>query len=170
MSRIISTSTFAGFITTLCLGPPVFADGKEGFILQAGTYFDIGEPFIGAGYQFPLNPRLSFVPNAEYVFVNNGDLYTVNLDSRYALNPAASNPMWVGAGIGMIRREAGPFNDTDSALNLMWGINFDSYTGNLGNFTPFISTRAILSDDSEVGLSFGIRFGGSQQTGSTPSD
>ncbi|MCB1692906.1 MAG: hypothetical protein KDI19_09075 [Pseudomonadales bacterium] len=132
------------------------ADMSEGFDLRGGAYLDGDDPLVGIGYEMPIGPRLSIVPNAEYVFVDPGDMYTVNVDSKYSLNPSAANPMWVGAGLGLIHRSY--FNDSnDAAFNLLWGIDFDSYGDTM---TPFISTKAAFSDDSEFAVNFGVKFGG----------
>jgi len=141
----------------LLLGTPVttIADPQTGLTLRTGAYIDEGDPLLGIDYQIPMSTRLSLVPNAEYVFVDRGDLFTFNVDSRYDLNPSAPNPMWVGAGVGAIHRDVGPVDDTDPALNLLWGMDFTSDK----NWTPFVSSKAILSDDSELSINFGIRFG-----------
>lgn len=67
----------------------------------------------------------------------------------------ARNPMWVGAGVGAIHRDIGLADDTDPALNLRWGMDFTNDEA----WTPFISSKAVISDESEFGISFGIRFG-----------
>ena len=128
----------------------------HGINVKAGNYFDIDEPYVGVGYDMPVAPRWSLDPNMEYVFVNYGNLYTFNIDGKYQLTPGANNPMWVGAGIGMIRHTGTRADSTDSAINLRWGIDFANYQG---AFTPFISTKAVFSDNSDFAVSFGVRFG-----------
>lgn len=141
---------------------------REGVGFHAGTYLDGHDPLLGIEYQLPIDSRVTFVPNAEYVFVDGGDMFTLNLDGKYSLNPSAPNPMWVGAGIGMIDRDR-PFGDsTDPAFNVKWGMDFESMRG---NFTPFVNAKAAFSDDSEFALSFGIHFGkGATTTRSVSND
>jgi len=142
----------AGLLST---APLAGAEPQSGLNLRAGAYLDQGDPVLGIDYQIPVSPRLAIVPGAEYVFVDRGDLFTFNLDSRYDLNPSARNPMWVGAGVGAIHRDIGFVDDTDPAVNLLWGMDFN----NADSWTPFVNSKAILTDNSEFSISFGIRFG-----------
>lgn len=154
--RIIAVGTFA------LIASSALADQPSGVNVTAGDYFDIDQPFIGVGYQMPVSPRWSIEPNAEYVFMDTGHLYTFNVDSRYQLDPSAANPMYVGAGLGVIQHRQ-PFSDqTDSAVNLMWGVDFNGYRGSL---TPFVNTKAVFSDKSDFAVSFGVRFGGATSSG-----
>lgn len=146
----------------LLVSAPAMSDPRSGLNLRAGAYFDEGDPLVGIDYQIPVSPRWSVIPNAEYVFVEAGDLYTVNVDTRYELNPSARNQMWVGAGAGLIHRDNRFVDDSDPAVNLLWGMDFN----NGESWTPFVSTKAILSDESEFAFNFGIRFG-SPSLGST---
>lgn len=136
---------------------PAMADQRQGINVTAGNYVDIHQPYLGVGYQMPISSRWSIEPNAEYVFLNAGHMYTFNVDGRYLMNPSGNNPMYVGAGLGMIRRNYGFADTTDSALNLSWGVDFNGYTG---PFTPFINTKAVFSNNSDFAVSFGVRFGG----------
>lgn len=141
---------------------PALAEQVQGINLSAGDYLDIHRPFIGIGYLMPISPRWSLDPNAEYVFRNRGNQYSFNVDGRYLMNPSGRNPMHVGAGLGMIHRDF--YSNTNTAVNVTWGIDFDSYTGPV---TPFIRTKAVFSDYSDLAVSFGIRFGGSRAGSST---
>ncbi|MBD3649133.1 MAG: hypothetical protein HUJ31_17170, partial [Pseudomonadales bacterium] len=91
----------------MLVSAPAMSDPRSGLNLRAGAYFDEGDPLIGIAYQSPISSRWSIIPNAEYVFVDRGDLYTLNVDTRYELNPSARNQMWVGAGAGVIHRDIG---------------------------------------------------------------
>ncbi|HKI74552.1 MAG TPA: hypothetical protein VJ998_07910 [Pseudomonadales bacterium] len=156
-NKFLLAASLAAASTTAAAEP-------QGLNLKAGNYFDIDDPYVGIGYDMPVAPRWSIDPNMEYIFVNTGSLYTFNVDAKYQLNPAAANPMWLGAGVGMIRR-TGPFpNSTDSAVNLGWGIDFAGYKGGI---TPFISTKAVFSDNSDFAVSFGVRFGSGSGTNTT---
>ena len=135
---------------------PALADQPGGVSVTAGNYFNMSQPFLGIGYQMPISPRWSIQPNAEYIFVDQGHMYAYNVDGKYLMDPSAPNRMYLGGGFGVIRRNT-PFADsTDSAVNVTWGVDFDSYKGPL---TPFISTRAVFSNNSDFAVSFGVRFG-----------
>lgn len=143
---------------------PAFADQTQGIDLTAGEYLNIRDPYIGVGYRMPVAPRWSVEPNAEYVFVRQGNMYTFNVDGHYLLNPSSRNPMYVGAGLGMIRRTRPFYDSTDTAMNLSWGVDFDGYSGPV---TPFINTKAVFSNNSDFSVSFGIRFDAGGSTGSS---
>lgn len=145
----------------LLLSMNMEASGDQGAYLKGGAYLDHGDPYIGVGYTFPIDDRLTFTPNADYVFVDNGDLYSFNLDGKYEVNPSAANPMWVGAGIGLIERDVGLVDNTDAALNVKWGMDFNNASERM---TPFVSTKAAFSDNSEFAVSVGVRFGTSSRT------
>jgi|GEM_PF-6566299 len=147
----------AGLVSVLPLC--AFADNAQGFKLNTGVYVDEGDPLLGIAYEYPLSDKLAIVPGFEYVFVDNGDLYTFNVDSRFELDTNTQNPMWAGIGMGAIRREVGNFDDTDFGVNLMWGMDFDRGQ----NWMPYLSTKAVLSDDSYFMVGFGIRFGNSSR-------
>lgn len=152
MFKPVAALAAAGLMAT---APLAAADQDAGLGLRAGAYLDEGDPLLGLAYQLPVTSRFSVIPNAEYVFVDRGDLYTINVDGRYDLNPSSQNPMWVGAGVGMIHRDIGFEDDTDPALNLLWGMDFSTNE----SWTPFINTKAIVSDNSEFAFTFGVRFG-----------
>lgn len=135
---------------------PAMAAQYPSINLSAGNFFDVRNPYVGVGYQMPFSPRWSIEPNAEYVFVNNGHMYSFNVDGRYLLNPSNPNPMSIGAGLGIVNRDLGFTDSTDAALNLTWRIDFNSYGGPV---IPFIGTKAVLSNYSDFAVSFGVRFG-----------
>ena len=135
---------------------PAFAEQPRGINVTAGDYLDIHKPFVGVGYSMPVAPRWTLEPNADYIFVNDGSKYSFNVDGRYRLNPSQANAMYVGAGLGVVQRNRAFGNYTDSAVNLVWSVDFNGYSGPV---TPFINTRAVLSNHSDFGVSFGVRFG-----------
>ena len=88
---------------------------------------------------------------------------TFNVDSRFDLDLGTRNPMWAGVGMGAIRREIGRFDDTDYGVNLLWGMDFDRGQ----NWTPYLSAKTLVSDESYFAVSFGIRFGSSRSSSSS---
>lgn len=134
---------------------PAFADQSQGVNLSAGQYLDIHDPYLNVGYTMPIGHGWSLEPNAEYIFVNSGSMFSFNVDGRYLLTPSSPNPMYVGAGFGVIRRNQA-VNSTNSAVNLMWGVDFDAYQG---PFTPFVRIKSVFANNSDIAVSFGLHFG-----------
>lgn len=131
------------------------AEPAEGFKLNTGVYVDEGDPYIGLSYQVPVSPNSAIVPGFEYLFVDRGTLMTFNVDGRFDLPASTVNPMWAGVGLAALHREVGNFENTDFGVNFLWGMDFERNQ----NWVPFVNAKAIVSDESYLGFSFGIRFG-----------
>ncbi len=132
------------------------AGGIEGD-LRLGVYTDVSEAFVGGGLVVPLQEgsRWSFVPNLEYVFVDRGDLLTVNADFQYDIGSEGSVDFWLGAGPALVLRDNDRGHDsTDFGVNLFAGIGLlrDS------PLRPFLQGKLLLSDESEGVVAFGVRF------------
>ena len=131
------------------------------FGIRGGIYTEDSDPFVG----FELVTRVGdtswyFNPNFEAVFVDNGDLFTLNGDFHYDFEPAGSVDFWAGGGPALIFRdfERGRFraddSKTDLGLNLLAGIGFNPQA----SIRPYVQAKLILSDDTEGVLAFGVRF------------
>lgn len=126
------------------------------FDLRGGAYFDVDEPFIGAGFLFPLTNDIWFNPNVEWIFVDNADLATVNFDAHLDLPTSSSYSFWVGAGLGLEYFDPdGPReSDWDPGLNLLAGLGFGH-----GPFIPYVQGKLFINDDNtEFVLAGGVRF------------
>ena len=73
----------------------------------AGVYTDVGEPFLGADLLMRISDtRWFFNPSLEYVFVDPGDLATVNLDVHYDLDTDNDDLyVWLGGGPAIVFRD-----------------------------------------------------------------
>lgn len=133
------------------------AAGRGWYIgVRGGAYFDVDEPFVGVELLFPLVDRLWFNPNFEWVFIDRGDLYTINLDVHYDLPTHGPYMFWLGAGLALSRFDPpGPIEaDTDPGLNLLAGLGF-ARTG----LIPYVQAKALIDDgNTEFVLAGGLRF------------
>lgn len=159
------THAFVCAVMAASLTSFVHAEAQQGFKLSTGVYVDEGDPMLGVAYEIPIDSKFALIPGMEYVFVDNGDLMTFNLDSRFELNTPSENPMWAGIGMGAIRRKVGNFDDTDFGVNLQWGMDFDRGQ----NWMPYLNSKAVLSDESYFVVGFGIRFGTGSSSGTAVS-
>jgi hypothetical protein len=143
-------------IAALCSSPSA-ADVDVG--VRGGVYTDVGEPFLGADLLMRISDtRWFFNPSLEYVFVDPGDLATLNLDAHYDLDTDNDDLyVWLGGGPAIVFRDdegrGDDEDDTDLGLNLLGGVGWQ-----LEAFVPYVQAKALIADDSEVVLAVGVRF------------
>jgi hypothetical protein len=153
------------WIATFCavglLIPATTASAEWDFGLRGGVYNDANEASLGVELLTPIggSGHWFFNPNVEYVFVDNGDLGTLNFDFHYDFTTNGPVFVWVGGGPGLIVRDpdrpARLDTETDGALNLLGGVGF-----NLKNSSvrPYVQGKLIISDETESAVAVGIRF------------
>ena len=155
--RVVGMLAMAGLFLI-----PGSAGAEVDFGVRGGVYNDAEAGFVGVELLTDITRRWYFNPNLEYVFVDDGDLYTVNLDAHYDL-PTRSVYTWLGAGVGVIFseldpprgcRRCEPEDETDLGLNLLGGVGF----GRGQAIRPYIQGKVIVSDETEAVLAVGLRF------------
>ncbi len=129
------------------------------FGVRAGVYTDQSDGFVGGELLFPITPQWYFNPNVEWVFVDDGDLFTVNGDFHYDFSVDFDGFVWAGAGAALIvadddrTRRRDDDAETDVGLNLLGGVGWQ-----VEGFTPYVQGKVIVSDDSEAVVAVGLRF------------
>ena len=123
---------------------------------RLGYYTDVGEPLVAVEVVAPLRSRLSFNPNAEYVFVDGVRYHTLNADLVRRFETQGQQSVWAGAGLGVVSvdPDGAPEGATDLAVNLLAGVGFKTS----GRVEPYFQGKVVWKDDTELALSFGIRF------------
>jgi hypothetical protein len=152
------TLTLAGFF--LLTTAPARAEVDLG--VRGGFYNDADAGFLGVELLTGVTRQIYFNPNLEYVFVDQGDLATVNLDFHYDFETTGPYYLWAGGGPAVIfsDREVRRGNrfesedETDVGLNVLGGVGF----GRGGAFRPYVQGKLTLSDETEASIAFGIRF------------
>lgn len=150
-----------GLAATLLLVPASSAGEIDGD-LRLGVYTDASEAFLGGGILTRLGGSDWFLnPNLEYVFVDHGDLATLNLDFHYDLASEGEADFWLGAGPALVLRDSDPppgrrggDDETDFGVNLFAGVGFLRSSA----VRPYFQAKLLLSDDSEGVIAFGVRF------------
>ncbi len=136
--------------------PPALRAGEIDADLRLGVYTDASEGFLGGGILTRFgSSRWLFNPNLEYVFVERGDLATLNADFHYDLTSMGETDFWLGAGPALVFRDNDRgSDDTDLGVNLFAGVGF------LRNqaIRPFFQVKLLIYDETEGVLAFGIRF------------
>lgn len=120
---------------------------------RVGYNFDAEVATVGGQLSFPIGSRLEFYPSADIHLVDEGSLVGVNLDIKYRV-PGQSLPwLYVGAGLGILSRSVGDFDNTDTGLNLLMGA--ESLRGRVH---PFVEGRITVADGSTAQLVAGLNF------------
>jgi hypothetical protein len=124
-----------------------------GFNLRGGQYTDVDDFFLGAGVDVNAL-ALTASPNLEWVFIDKGTLYTLNLDASFKM-PLAVTQVWAGAGYALRYFEPdGGDGKTRGGLNLFVG-------GGLGliPLRPFVQLKYLyVSGADEFVWMLGARF------------
>lgn len=134
---------------------PARADGID-FGVRGGLYSDADAAFAGVELLFPVTRSWYFNPNFEYVFVDRGDLYTLNADVHYDLPVSGQSYVWLGGGPALIVRDPnrpGRDRKTDVGLDLLAGIGWKG-----GSIVPYVQGKVVVADNTEAVLAVGVRF------------
>lgn len=142
---------------------PGLAQAQVDFGVRGGFYNDADAGFLGAEMVIPISRPWYFNPNVEYVFVDDGDLWTANADFHYDLHSSSNLAPWVGAGAAVIFSSIDPprgcrncdsDDETDLGLNLLGGLSLVQR----GPIRPYVQGKVTLSDNTEASIAFGLRF------------
>jgi len=162
-SRIeLSSARFAAAFTTFVLAliaavvvvsTPASA-GPIGGQVSGGWYTQDDEFFLGAGAHFGFG-TITLIPNIEWLFVDSGSAYTLNVDGTLNVLPLGVATGYVGAGIGwfIVDPEHADSN-TDTVVNLIAGAGFSALP-----LKPFAQLKYVVVDgDDPLVFSIGTRF------------
>ncbi len=128
--------------------------GPVGFQASGGWFTETEEAFLGAGLRFGLG-TITVIPNAEWLFVDSGSAYTINLDATLSVLPLGVANGYLGAGVGWftLDPDRGDSN-TETAANLIAGAGFNAIP-----LKPFGQFKWIVVDgDDPMVFSAGVRF------------
>ncbi len=147
-----------GFFTIVMLATSPEAKSSNGHTVgfRLGVYTDADDLFLGGEALAPISPSLRFNPNVEFIFIEHRTFATFNFDIIYDFHvPNRYLLVWAGAGLGAlyVNPEGPTDGDTDLAGNLLFGLGFRS-----GSTIPYIQSKIIISDNTELVVGFGLRF------------
>lgn len=128
--------------------------GPIGIQASGGWYTETEEVFAGGGLRFGAG-NITVVPNIEWIFVDHGSAYTLNIDGLLTVLPLAVASGYVGAGIGWFTVDTDVTDsNTETAANLIAGAGFNSLP-----LKPFAQFKWIVVDgDDPLVFSIGARF------------
>lgn len=148
-------------LTGLLLSPGL-ANALD-FGVRGGFYNDAEAGFLGAELLTGVTRSWFFNPNIEYVFVDDGSLFTVNGDFHYDFPTRSNLAVWVGGGPAVIFsqidaprgcRFCEDEDETELGLNLLAGLGF----AERGPIRPYLQGKVIVADETEAVIGFGLRF------------
>jgi|KBSSwiStaDraftv2_1062776.scaffolds.fasta_scaffold57687_2 hypothetical protein len=128
--------------------------GPIGFQASGGWYTENEEMFVGAGARFGF-ASITVIPNIEWLLVDHGAAYTLNVDGTMTVLPLGIASGYVGAGIGWftVDPDLGD-SSTNTAFNMIVGAGFNSIP-----LKPFAQLKYILVEgDDPLAFSIGARF------------
>lgn len=145
------------------VGLPGLAKAEMDFGVRGGFYSDAEAGFLGAELLMGVTRAWYFNPNVEYVFVDDGSLWTLNGDFHYDFPTRSNLSVWAGGGPAVIFSEIDPprgcrrcdsSDDTELGLNLLGGVGFTKR----GPIRPYVQGKVILADNTEAAIAVGLRF------------
>ena len=151
-SRALSVAGALAVVLTL-MAPSPAAAGPIGWQVDGGWYTDPDDFFVGAGARIGA-ASITVIPNAEYIMVESGKAYSLNVDGTMSVLPMGVATGYVGGGIGWVTFD--PDNgdsNTDSVINVIAGASFNVA------IKPFAQLKYLIQDgDDRIGFAFGLRF------------
>ena len=142
-----------GFAFGACAVPA--AAGPIGWSVSGGLYSDGEDDFVaGAGARFGLG-TISIVPNAEYIFVDRGTSYSLNVDATMNVLPLGAASGWLGAGLGIFTADPdGADSNTETVVNALAGIGLNAVP-----LKPYGQVKYVFVDGNDPFVfSVGVRF------------
>ncbi len=157
--RVVRALALAGLLLVPC------AANAIDFGVRGGFYSDAEAGFLGGELLMGVTRSWFFNPNVEYVFVDDGSLWTLNGDFHYDFPTRSNLAVWAGGGPAVIFSEIDPprgcrgrncegQDDTELGLNLLGGVGF----AERGPIRPYVQGKVILADNTEAAIAFGLRF------------
>lgn len=154
MKILVKSVIMVGVLITLFSNNHVLAQSISPQV-RGGYYSDLEKYFIGAGLDVGVLV-FTIVPNFEYVFVDDGSFYSLNIDGQYNIIPAPAIAGYVGGGAGYtyIKPDGGD-GESKFVLNILGGVQIQRIP-----LKPFAQVKyAIISDiDNQLVLTIGIHF------------
>jgi hypothetical protein len=117
------------------------SDASDDFFLGAGARLSAGT--------FTINP------NAEYIFIDDGSSFSLNLDGLMNVLPLGAASGWLGGGLGLFMLDPDyADSDNETVINLIAGVGLNAVP-----LKPYGQIKYVLMDgDDPFVLALGVRF------------
>lgn len=146
-------------LTTLVVIAPArdawAVSGPVSLTAMGGFYSGgLDEPFLGAGVKVGLG-GLAVTPYAEYIFVSNGNAYSLNADLTMPIIPLGVASLYAGAGAGVLFID--PENsdsESNSVINFLVGAGLNAVP-----MKPYGQIKYVITDGEDPFVfTVGVRF------------
>jgi hypothetical protein len=140
--------------TTLAVTASPAAATPVGWDARGGWYTESDAFFLGGGARIGLG-AITFNPTAEYLFVDQGSSYSLNLDGTMTVLPLGVGSGWLGGGVGFYTTKPDHGrSSTDTGFNLLAGVGLNSIP-----LKPYAQFKYVVMDGSDPAcFAFGVRF------------
>ena len=149
----LGAALLAAFSFTSLTAVPAAA-GPIGLRAAGGWYTESDEFHLNAGAQFGAG-TIAIIPNVDWLFVDSGSVYSLNLDATLTVIPMAVANVYAGGGLGLLTSD--PENgdsDTQTVVNLIAGAGLNAVP-----LKPFAQFKWVVADgDDPLAFSIGVRF------------
>jgi hypothetical protein len=166
MKRFVTlTALVVAFAVAVPLTAQAQMESDSGFEIGPRVTIDVGdieEVALGADVRYDLSANVNAPVqlNGAFDFYFAGDqggadvtIYTIDLNGHYMLPTEATFSPYVGGGLGITSSEVGNVSNTDTGINLVGGIEFDT-----GSLQPFVQGQITLGDFDRIGITGGLLF------------
>ncbi len=154
MRSIPFRTTIAALTLALAATPAVQAQTHRAHIgPRIGYNFDADAVTIGGQLSLPVASHLEFYPSVDAHLVDRGSLLGINLDLKYRFPARTAQWLYMGGGLGILRRSIEDNSHSDAGLNLFLGA--ESLRGRVH---PFFEGRVLIADGSTAQLVGGLNF------------
>lgn len=110
--------------------------------VRGGLYTKNSDFFLGGGLKLDLI-IFEILPNIEYAFVDNGNLYTLNLDGNFKFFSAPFVRAWIGGGLGTMRfKPEGGSTSGKGLINILGGVGLNAIV-----LKPYAQIKYIIVKD-----------------------
>ena len=130
------------------------AAGPIGWQATGGYFSDRDKGFVGAGARIGAG-TITVIPNADWLFVDNGKQYTLNLDGTMSVMPLGVASIYAGGGVGWwITDPDQGSHSTDTIWNLIAGAGLNTFP-----LKPFGQLKYLVANGTNpIQFAAGIRF------------
>lgn len=130
------------------------AAGPVGVQVSGGKFMERGTYLAGVGARVGV-AGFALIPNAEWLFVDDGSSYSINVDGTVNVLPLGAASGYVGGGIGWLTIDPDALDArTDNVFNVVAGLGL-----NVPTLSPFAQFKYVIADgDDPLLLVAGVRF------------
>jgi outer membrane protein X len=146
--------TFLAVFVMCLLAIGASAQTKIGGFIGYGS--EVEELGLGINGEFGINDKLAISPSFMFWFVENVNVWELNINANYYFTKAGSADLYGIGGINLLNAKAEGADEGNSEVGVNLGIGFNFNVGK--NWEPFTEAKFVLGDADQLALLFGLKF------------